>query len=41
MTLIQMNMNNPFDFNYDVTNATYTFCIGGNKHTISWSVTQE
>ena len=39
MTLIQMNMNNPFDFNYDVTNATYTFCIGGNKHTISWSVT--
>ena len=39
MTLIQMNMNNPFDFNYNVTSATYTFCLGGNKHIISWSVT--
>lgn len=39
MTLIQMNMDNSFDLNYNVTNASYTFCIGGKKHIISWSVT--
>ena len=40
MTLMQMNsINEPFDLNYSATNATYTFCLGGNKHTISWTVT--
>jgi hypothetical protein len=39
MNLIQMNMDNPFDFNYNVTSATYTFCVDGNKHIISWQVT--
>ena len=41
MNLIQMNMNEPFDLNYNATNASYTFLIGGKKHIISWSVTQE
>lgn len=38
MTLIQLNMNIPFDVNFNVTNATYTFSLGGTKHTISWTV---
>ena len=38
-TLIKMNMNNQFDLNYNVTNASYTFYIDGKKHIISWTVT--
>lgn len=39
MNLIQLDMdNNSFDLNYNVTNATYTFCVDGNKCIISWQV---
>lgn len=38
MSLMQMNLDNPFELKYNVTNASYTFCLGGTKHTISWTV---